>query len=153
MTPLVRGFWVVSQIAALPLAVFCWFATLYWVAVAWYHGVETGDGLGWSWQDWRDVGMFGAFGPVFWIGLRFGRRMSPRWAWLPAALPLPWLAGFLAGQFDEEPAMPGDGMLPASVQGGTVTVYLALLLALVSTHLILAVAEAFRPERPDEVPG
>lgn len=133
--------WVVLELALVPLALFCWYSTLLWLAVALYQHepvsrAELGGAIG-----------FGAFGLLHHVGLRWGHLVKPAWRWLLLITPAPWLAAFLIHLLDDELSYPGDGFLPAAWRAAA-TGYLVVLLALTTASLIGALADAVESRRP-----
>jgi hypothetical protein len=142
MTPVTWRCWLIYQVAALPLSLFCWYATLFWLAVMlglqapWpMTGAEVALAIG-----------FWAFGLVHLLGLYFGHHVPLRFRWALLVVPLPWLICFLLRLMDEELSFPGDGLLPASL-GPIATAYVVVLAALLVAALFMAMGEVFVPAR------
>jgi len=136
--------WMLYQLAALPLALFCWYATLFWLAVVFFHALDDREKLAWplSMVEVAWAAGFWSFGVVHLFGLWFAHRVHPGLRWLLLAVPVPWLVGFLIHQFDDDLSYPGDGLLPPFLQGPASVTYLVVLLALLAAALIVALAEA-----------
>ena len=137
-------FWILYQVAAFPLALFCWYATLFWLAVVLFHALEETERMVWPLSPIEIAGAVGfwSFGVVHLLGLWFGARARPGLRWLLLAVPVPWLVSFLLRQFDDDLSYPGDGLLPPGLQGPAAVTYLVVLLAILSAALIVALAEA-----------
>ena len=136
--------WVLYELAALPLALFCWYATLFWLAVVLFHSLDDSHKMVWPLSPLEIAGAAGfwSFGVVHLVGLWFGWRTRVGLRWLLLAAPLPWLAGFLIYQFDDDLSYPGDGLLPPLLQGPVTVTYLVVLLAILTAALIVALADA-----------
>ena len=142
MTSVTWRCWLLYQVASLPLALFCWYATLFWIAVLIFHSAAPNVATPWpvSGADVMGAVGFWSFTIVHLLGLRFGDLVKPAWRWLLLVTPIPWLAAFLVHQFDEDLSFPGDGMLPPAL-GTAATGYLVVLLALLVAALFAALAE------------
>lgn len=135
--------WMIFQVAAVPLALFCWYATLFWLAVM--LGLQAGWPM--TGTDAALAAGFWSFGLIHLLGLYGGHRVPERFRWALLLVPMPWLVSFLQRLSDDELSFPGDGLLPPGVQGAVATAYLILLAALLAAALLMAAVEALTPAR------
>lgn len=140
--------WLIYQVAAVPLSLFCWYATLFWLAVVVFHASSPEP---WVWpMTAMDVALaigFWAFGAVHLVGLYYGHRVPASLRWTLFLLPLPWLVSFLQKLLDDDLSFPGDGLLPLGLPAAAATSYLVLLTALLVAALLVAVGETVELRR------